>query len=86
MPLTKPNADIIFFSDNCCGQQKNKFVLCLYYYAGSILPIKSITHKFLIRGHMQNEVDVVHSIIEKNIRRAKKSGPIYSPDQICDVN
>ncbi|CAH0591687.1 unnamed protein product [Chrysodeixis includens] len=78
---TKPNSDITFFSDNCCGQQKNKFILSLYYYAVSTLPIKSITHKFLIRGHTQNEADSVHSVIEKNIRRAKKSGPIYTPDQ-----
>lgn len=78
---SKPNTDIIFFSDNCCGQQKNKFILSLYYYAVSTLPIKSITHKFLIRGHTQNEADSVHSVIEKNIRRAKKSGPIYTPDQ-----
>lgn len=21
-----PNSDIIFYSDNCCGQQKNKYV------------------------------------------------------------
>lgn len=61
--------------------KKNKFIFSLYYYAVSTLPIRSITHKFLIRGHTQNEADSVHSVIEKNIRRAKKSGPIYTPDQ-----
>ncbi|XP_041968863.1 uncharacterized protein LOC121725818 [Aricia agestis] len=47
----QPNKDIIFYSDNCCGQQKNKFVFIMYYFAVNTLPIKSITHKFLIRGH-----------------------------------
>lgn len=53
----------------------------MYYYAVSTLSIKSITHTFLVRGHTQNEADSVHSVIEKNIRQAKKSGPIYTPDQ-----
>ncbi|CAK1590334.1 unnamed protein product [Parnassius mnemosyne] len=71
--------DIILYSDNCCGQQKNKFVFGMYYYAVNTLPIKSITQKFLIIGHTQNKADSVHSVIEKNIKRAKKAGPIYSP-------
>ncbi|CAB3252465.1 unnamed protein product [Arctia plantaginis] len=51
----------------------------MYYYAVNTLPIKSITHKFLIRGHTQNKADRVNSVIEKNIKRAKKALPIYSP-------
>lgn len=43
--------------------------------------IKSITHKFLIKGHTQNEGDSVHSVIQRNITRALKSSPIYVPDQ-----
>lgn len=67
---------------NCCGQQKNKFMLAMYQYATQKLPnIKSITHKFLIKGHTQNEGDCVHSVIQRNITRALKSSPIYVPDQ-----
>ncbi|CAH0701735.1 unnamed protein product [Spodoptera exigua] len=33
------------------------------------------------RGHTQNEADSVHSLIEKEIKKNLKSGPIYSPDQ-----
>lgn len=51
----------------------------MYLYAVHTLAIKSITHKFLIRGHTQNKADAVHSVIEKNVKRAKKAGPIYSP-------
>ncbi|KAL1452066.1 hypothetical protein WDU94_006382 [Cyamophila willieti] len=78
--------DIIFVSDNCAGQQKNKYILALYSYAVSTLPnIQSIQHKFLITGHTQNEGDSVHSVIERSIDRALKSGPIYSPDQYVQI-
>lgn len=29
----KPGSDVIIYSDNCCGQQKNRFVFAMYYYA-----------------------------------------------------
>lgn len=73
--------NIIFYSDNCCGQNKNKYNATLYMYAVQNLNINSITHKFLIRGHTQNEADSVHSLIEREIKKNLKSGPIYSPDQ-----
>lgn len=62
-----------------------RFVLAMYYYAVKKFQINSITHKYLIRGHTQNEGDVVHSIIEKSMKRAKNSGPIYVPDQILSI-
>lgn len=73
------NLEIVLYSDNCCGQQKNKFIMGMYLYAVQKFKIKSITHKFLIRGHTQNEGDNVHSVIEKSVKRALKSGPIYIP-------
>lgn len=57
-------ADIIFYSDNCSGQNKNKFIACLYLYASLVLNIYTIRHKFLIVGHTQNEGDSMHSVIE----------------------
>lgn len=72
--------DIIFYSDNCGGQQKNRFMLALYLYAVNILDLDSITHKFLIKGHSQNEGDSAHSLIERQIKRLLKSGPIYVPE------
>lgn len=73
--------DFIFYSDNCCGQQKNKYLLTAYAYAVQKMNVNSITHKFLIRGHSQNEGDNVHSVIEKQVRRFIKSGPVYVPAQ-----
>lgn len=78
--------DVIFFSDNCCGQQKNHFMIALYLYAISNLKfLNSITHKFLIKGHTQNEGDNAHSIIERRIKRCLKSGPIYTPHQYINL-
>lgn len=73
--------EITFFSDNCCGQNKNRFIVTMYLYALNRLNIKSITHKFLIKGHTQNEGDNVHKLIETEITKNLKSGPIYSPHQ-----
>lgn len=57
----------------------------MYLYAVDNLNINSVTHKFLIRGHTQNEGDAAHSVIEKHIKRSKKSGPIYVPDQYVSL-
>lgn len=78
--------DIDFYSDNCCGQQKNQYIIALYVYAVYHLDfLKSITHKFLIKGHTQNEGDNVHSLIERGVSKALKSGPIYTPDQYVHI-
>lgn len=57
----------------------------MYLYAVERFQVKSILHKFLIRGHTQNEGDSVHSTIEKSLKKAKKSGPIYVPDQYVSL-
>lgn len=58
-----------------------RFMLGLYLYAVENYEINSVTHKYLIRGHTQNEGDAVHSVIEKCLKKAKTSGPIYIPQQ-----
>ncbi|CAG9771393.1 unnamed protein product [Ceutorhynchus assimilis] len=74
--------DVTFYTDNCSGQNKNKFLYALYLSAVSVLPhINSIMHKYLIRGHTQNDAENVHSVIEKQISRYKKAAAIYAPDQ-----
>lgn len=78
--------DLIFYSDNCSGQNKNKIILAMYMYAlHKFQNINTITHKFLIRGHTQNEGDTMHSCIEKEIRRARRSGPIFVPAQYAQL-
>lgn len=47
--------------------------------------IKSITHKFLIRGHTQNEVDSCHSRIEQSVIKSLSAGSIFTPDQYVQI-
>ena len=83
--LDNENLELTFFCDNCCGQNKNKFILSLLLHAVRTLNIRKITLKFLICGHTQNEGDAVHSVIEKQIKKAKKAGPIYIPQQYATL-
>jgi len=65
-----------FYSDNCGGQNRNRFVFAMWEYAAYKLKIK-ITHRFLEKGHTQNEGDSMHATIEKT----KKGKTIYVPAQ-----
>jgi len=68
----------VFFSDNCAGQNRNRFIATLWWYAVTTLRnITSITHNYLDVGHTQNENDTVHSTIERVSRRAS----LYTPEQ-----
>lgn len=73
------NLNIVLYSDNCGGQGKNKFIITAFMYAIAHYKINSITHKFFVVGHGQNEGDASHSVIEKAIKKALKNGPIYIP-------
>ena len=59
----------IFWSDNCAGQQKNKFMIAVYMYAIQKYDIDSICHNFLIKGHIQNEGDSAHFLIKCQVKR-----------------
>lgn len=83
--ITDKGIDLILYSDNCGGQNKNKYIVTVYLYAVTHLNINSITHKYLIKGHTQNEADNIHSLIEKEIKKNLKSGPIYSPHQYIPI-
>lgn len=65
-----------FFSDNCCGQNRNKFIIGMYLYCVKKWNI-TISHTYLEMGHTQNEGDCIHSTIET----AASKIPIYTPAQ-----
>ncbi|KAJ8874157.1 hypothetical protein PR048_024999, partial [Dryococelus australis] len=48
-------------------------------YAVLKYPVKAVTHKFLIKRHSQNEEDNVNSMIEKQVKKSLKSGPMQHP-------
>ena len=79
------NQNVVFYSDNCMGQNKNKYVASVYLYAVQHFQILTIRHKFLVVGHTQNEGDNMHSRIESEKQRALKSGPIYVPSQMATI-
>lgn len=73
--------DLVFYSDNCGGQQKNKFVLSMYVYALSECKnIKSITQSTLYTA-----IHNVHSVIEKQVKRTLRAGPIYVPEHYATL-
>lgn len=57
----------------------------MYMYAVFSLGITSITHNFFVTGHGQNEGDSMHAMIEKQVKKFKKSSPIYVPDQYACI-
>ena len=63
-----------FYSDNCGGQNKNRFVFLMLLYAAIKFDVE-ITHRFLECGHSYNEGDSMHSAIET----AAKFRNIYTP-------
>lgn len=56
-----------FWSDNCADQNRNRIVFAFYTYVAKKYSI-TIVHRFLERGHTQNEADSVHALIERNAK------------------
>lgn len=69
--------DIVLFSDNCGGQNRNRFVAFALNFACAHFQLRTITHTFLEKGHTENENDSVHATIERKVRNIE----IYSPEQ-----
>ncbi|KAJ8915389.1 hypothetical protein NQ315_008276 [Exocentrus adspersus] len=83
--VNNEDLEFVLYSDNCGAQQKNRYVIAVLMYAVQKLKIRRITHKYLVAGHTQNEGDAVHSVIEKQIAKSLKSGPLYIPDQFISL-
>lgn len=78
--------NVISYSNNCCGQQKNCFMLLVYLFSVTKYPfVNYITHKFLVKRHSQNEGDSVYSVIESTVTKSLKSGPICIPPQYATL-
>ena len=60
---------VTLYSDNCGGQNRNRFFLCMLWYALTAFSFETVEHKFLERGHTQNENDSMHSAIETALRK-----------------
>ena len=65
-----------FWSDNCSGQNKNKFLYSMYTKAAATFGVK-IQHRYMEKGHTYNEADSMHHTIEE----ATKFSDVYTPEQ-----
>lgn len=63
-----------FWSDNARLQNKNRFLVAMYLLLSARLGV-TITHRYLIKGHTQNEADTIHARIESSC----KNGNLICP-------
>nr|CAI5829866.1 unnamed protein product [Callosobruchus analis] len=62
--------DLIIWSDNCPSQNRNFHMVMCYFYLLKIKPnLKTVSHKFLTKGHTHLEADVDHSLIERERKK-----------------
>lgn len=73
--------NVKIWSDNCGGQNRNKYLLAMHMELIKSLPFDSIEHNYLETGHTQMNVDSMHSAIE----RAAKPISIYTQNEWCNV-
>ena len=73
----------VFYSDNCMAQNKNTYYLyvSMLWYALHRFSLTCVEHKYLEKGHTQNENDTIHSSIES----ASKKISIYTTAQSCQT-
>lgn len=78
-----PNIEeIIFFSDNCPGQNKNYSLMCYYMYLIHLGKFKRISHIYFQTGHSYMAADRDFGLIEKLI---KDVNYIFTPGEYADI-
>lgn len=61
---------LIIWSDNCPSQNRNIMMMTSYFWLLNVCPsLKTVVHKFLLRGHTHQEADHVHGLIERAVKR-----------------
>ena len=72
---------VTLYSDNCGGQNRNRFFMCMLWYALTAFSFEKVEHKFLERGHTFNENDSMHSTIETALRKRS----VYETAQLATI-
>jgi hypothetical protein len=75
------NLDLYIFSDNCCSQNKNNFLISYYYYLVLKKEFKSITIRYLKSGHSHFSPDRNFGHIEIQ----KKKEDIYNLEEAIEM-
>ena len=73
--------EVILYSDNCTGQNRNQCITAVLLHAVQVLHIDVIELKFLVPGHTQMECDSMHSAIE----HAQRYQKTYVPNDWLNV-
>jgi len=73
---------LVLYSDNCCEQNKNYTVMCLWQYLIRTGKFDQTTHIFPISGHTMLPCDRDFGQIEKVLRKHER---IYSPVEYCTL-
>ena len=71
--LITSKTKLVLWSDNCCGQLKNRMMLFLYLYLIAIGMFDKIEHKFLMVGHSFGSADRDFVLIEQGWKVASKN-------------
>lgn len=77
--LSKDIDHLIMYCDSCGGQNKNRILLTMFYYAihSQLQNIKVIEIKYLLPGHTYMPVDSMHALIDRSV----KNVPIWAPHE-----
>nr|XP_022909003.1 uncharacterized protein LOC111420275 [Onthophagus taurus] len=75
----------VIWSDNCCGQNKNKMIVFLWIYLVCNGYADEIQHKFVVSGHSYLSCDRDFAIIEKKRKKAKCEVPMDLCRVICNA-
>lgn len=75
--------DLIIFTDNCPGQNKNWLLIALWLQLINENKFKTITHHFLVSGHTHLPSDRDFALIEK--RHRKYAPQVFSPTEWFDI-
>lgn len=49
----------VFYCDNCSARNKNRYYISMFWYGINLFNLESAEHKYLEKGHTQNEGDSV---------------------------
>ena len=75
--------DIVLWSDNCCGQNKNWYLYTAFVFlVNSDDGPNNLTIKYLAKGHTAMSADSFHAAVERKI---SKTGDVFSFEALCDL-
>lgn len=80
--MVKKDLEFVFYSDNFCGPNENRFIFIMYEYA---IPksafVNSINRNFLVKELTQNEEDIAPTTIRRVLTKPLTRGPICTTQQ-----